>query len=71
MLLEARYDEYGVPLCRSNVGEHIWALYHSKPVEFKRKVLVHYERGMSGWTVDSVNYKHRTIWLKDDRGRNV
>lgn len=68
---EARYDEYGVPLCQSNVGECIWLLYHSNLAEFKREVRDYYERGMPGWTVVSVNFRQRVIWLRDDRRRGM
>lgn len=71
MLPEARYDDYGVPLCRSNVCERIWSLYHKSPTEFRLEIAKYFERGMPGWTVDSFNLKHRIVWLRDDRGRQL
>jgi len=71
MLPEARYDDYGVPLCRSNVGESIWSLYQSSPAAFKQAVKAYFELGMPNWTAVSINFKQRVIWLRDDRGRNV
>lgn len=71
MLPEARYDDYGVPLCRSNVGESIWSLYQSSPASFKKAVKEYFELRMPNWTVVSVNFHQRVIWLRDDRGRNV
>lgn len=71
MLPEARYDEYGTPLCRSNVGESIWSLYQDSPVAFKQAVREYFELRMPNWTVVSVNFQHRVIWLRDDRRRNL
>ncbi|GBG09481.1 hypothetical protein PAT3040_04127 [Paenibacillus agaridevorans] len=65
------YDEFGVPLCQSGVGERIWALYHADPKEFKREVREYFERGYPGWTVVKTNYARRIIWIRDDRGRTL
>ncbi|MBJ6360833.1 hypothetical protein ACFOQM_05910 [Paenibacillus sp. GCM10012307] len=70
-MIEPLYDEYGVPLCRSGVGERIWAFYHSDPERFKAESRAYFALGMPGWTVVKANYQHRIIWLRDDRRRTV
>ncbi|MFD2116376.1 hypothetical protein ACFSTH_08175 [Paenibacillus yanchengensis] len=70
-MLDPIYDDYGVPLCRSGVSERIWGLYHQDLELFKQEVRKYFERGYPGWTVVRVNYKHRIIWLRDDRRRSV
>jgi len=69
--MKSQYDEYGVSLCHSNVGERIWSLYHADPDKFKSEVQAYFEKGMPGWTVRRANYEQRIIWLRDDRGRIV
>lgn len=71
MKIEPQYDEYGFPLCRSNVGERIWSLYHIDSERFKSEVKAYFERGMPGWTVRKANYEYRIIWLRDDRRRSI
>lgn len=71
MSVESFYDEYGVPLTRSGVGERIWALYHPDPAAFKREVTAYFARGYPGWAVVKANYKQRIIWIRDDRGRQA
>lgn len=62
-----RYDEFGVPLCRSGVGERIWSLYKTDIDTFKREVKAYFALGMPGWTVVKADYRNRIIWLRDDR----
>ncbi|GIQ67418.1 hypothetical protein DUZ99_02205 [Xylanibacillus composti] len=69
MSTDPLYDDYGVPLMQSMVGERIWSLYKSDPAAFKREVKAYFARGMAGWTVVKASYQHRTIWLRDDRRR--
>jgi hypothetical protein len=70
-LLEARYDAFGTPLCRSGVSERIWSLYHSDQEAFKREVRDYFALGYPGWTVKAASYKERVIWLQDDRRRSL
>ncbi|WP_020621100.1 hypothetical protein [Paenibacillus daejeonensis] len=69
-MTEPIYDEFGVPLTRSGVGERIWALFHDDPEAFKREIRAYFERGYPGWTVRKANYEQRIIWLRDDRSRS-
>lgn len=63
------YDEYGVPLTRSNVAERIWSLYNTDQAAFKRKVRDYFALGYPGWSVVKANYQQRIIWIRDDRRR--
>lgn len=70
-MVDPLYDEYGIPLTQSNVGDRIWDLYHSDPEAFKREVRDYFARGYPGFTVVKASYKQRVIWLRDDGGRVV
>lgn len=67
-MIEPLYDDYGVPLTRSGVGERMWDLYNSDQEAFKREVRDYFTLGYPGWTVVKANYQQRIIWLRDDRG---
>lgn len=71
MTVEPRYDEFGVPLCRSGVSERIWAFYQSDPDRFREEVRAYFARGMPGWTPVHALYPQRIIWLRDDRRRST
>ncbi len=66
-MIKPLYDEFGQPMLQSMVSEEIWALYKANPAEFKRRVRDHFALGMPGWRVYRANYKHRVIWLQDQR----
>jgi hypothetical protein len=70
-MLPPRYDEFGVPLCRSGVSERIWAFYPDKPEDFKREVREYFALGYPGWTVKAASFQERIIWLQDDRRRTI
>jgi hypothetical protein len=65
------YDDDGVLLTQSGVGERIWALYHTDPAAFRREVKAYFALGYPGWTVRKVSYKSRIIWIRDDRERRI
>lgn len=55
-------------LCQSNVAEHVWALYLTDQVKFKRRVVAHFLLGMPDWKVVKANYPERIIWIQKVRG---
>jgi hypothetical protein len=55
------------PMLQSCISEQVWHLMNTNPAEFKRRVKDYFARGYPGWTVTTVNYPTRTIYLKDDR----
>ncbi|WP_378106997.1 hypothetical protein [Cohnella cellulosilytica] len=65
------YDDDGVLLTQSGIGEQAWALYHTDPAAFRRAVKDYFALGYPGWTARKVSYKQRIVWIRDDRGRTV
>ncbi|MEK3722275.1 MULTISPECIES: hypothetical protein [Paenibacillus] len=71
MSREPIYDDYGIPLCESHVGNRIWELYNLEQEAFKREVRAYFALGMPGFTPIKISHKQRIIWLRDDRRQRV
>ncbi|MBB6689938.1 hypothetical protein H7B90_00840 [Cohnella xylanilytica] len=62
-------DEFGQPLLRSGIADHVWRLKETDPKAFRARVKDYFALCYPGWRV--VNAKYPDIYLQDERGREA
>lgn len=70
-MAEPIYDDLGISLTQSGVGERIWALYKTDPAAFKREVAEYFALAYPGMKPVKASFNERIIWLKDERRRSL
>ncbi|CAM3709294.1 hypothetical protein COLU111180_04300 [Cohnella lubricantis] len=62
-------DEFGQPLLRSGIADHVWRLKETDPEAFRAKVIAYFALCYPGWRV--VRAQYPTIYLQDERGQKA
>jgi hypothetical protein len=62
-------DEFGVPLLRSGIADHVWRIKETDPDTFKARVRRYFALAYPGWRV--VRAQYPIIFLQDERRREA